>query len=280
MKEKYIRAADADFQHFEVLRSNRNKRYHAGEFLVEGVRSLKEAKACGWEIRSLIYPDAKLSDWANGYIAECGCDINYRLTPELMARLSGKTDPSEMMAIVAMKPDMAESGVDKIVASLPENPMIVLFDRPSNRGNLGTLIRSADALGVSLLLTTGHSVDLYDPEVVVSAMGSFFKVPAMRISDNRVLDALIERLRRRYGDFTLLGTTAHRQHPIWGAPLAKSFMLMIGNETMGLSAAFKEKCDLLCTIPMAEDSYATSFNVSCAATAMLYEAVRQRAGGQ
>ena len=83
-------------------------------------------------------------------------------------------------------------------------------------------------------------------------------------------------MRKKYRKFTLLGTTAHRQHPIWTAPLDKPFMLMIGNETMGLSAAYKEQCDLLCTIPMAEDSYATSFNVSCAATAMLYEAVRQR----
>ena len=276
MREKYIKSADADYQKFEVLRSNRTKRYHYGEFLVEGVRSLKEAKTCGWEIKSLIYPDAPLSDWANGYIKECNCALNYRLKPELMAKLSGKTDVSEMMAIVAMKPDMAESALDKLVDSLPENPMIVLFDRPSNRGNLGTLIRSADALGVSLILTTGHSVDLYDPEVVVSAMGSFFKVPALRVSDKNALDSFIEKMREKYKKFTLLGTTAHRQHPIWTAPLDEPFMLMIGNETMGLSAAYKEQCDFLCTIPMAEDSYATSFNVSCAATAMLYEAVRQR----
>ena len=61
MREKYIKSADADYQKFEVLRSNRTKRYHYGEFLVEGVRSLKEAKTCGWEIKSLIYPDAPLS---------------------------------------------------------------------------------------------------------------------------------------------------------------------------------------------------------------------------
>ena len=276
MREKYIKSADADYQKFEVLRSNRTKRYHYGEFLVEGVRSLKEAKTCGWEIKSLIYPDAPLSDWANGYIKECSCALNYRLKPELMVKLSGKTDVSEMMAIVAMKPDMAENVLDKLVDSLPENPIIVLFDRPSNRGNLGTLIRSADALGISLILTTGHSVDLYDPEVVVSAMGSFFKVPALRVSDKNALDSFIEKMREKYKKFTLLGTTAHRQHPIWTAPLDEPFMLMIGNETMGLSAAYKEQCELLCTIPMAEDSYATSFNVSCAATAMLYEAVRQR----
>ncbi|MCI8387524.1 MAG: RNA methyltransferase [Clostridiales bacterium] len=270
MREIFIKSKNADYQRFEVLRSNRNKRYRYGEFLVEGVRSLKEAAACNWEIHSLIYPDAQLSDWARGYIESTRTNVNYRLTPELMRELSGKTDPSEMMAIVAMRDDSLDN------VKLSKNPFIVLFDRPSNRGNLGTLIRSCDALGADLLLITGHAVDLYDPEVVVSAMGSFFKLPVVRIDDNTKLDLFINRLRNDYPDFSLLGTTAHKQCPIWKAPLDKPFMLMIGNETMGLNAAFKEKCDYLCTIPMAEDSYASSFNVACAATAMMYEAVRQR----
>ena len=273
MREIFIKSKNADYQKFEVLRSNRNKRYRYREFLVEGVRSLKEAAACGWRINSLIYPDAPLSDWARGFIQSTRTKVNYRLTPELMRELSGKSDASEMMAVVAMRGE-DENSLESV--KLSDNPFIVLFDRPSNRGNLGTLIRSCDALGADLLLITGHAVDLYDPEVVVSAMGSFFKLPALRIDDNELLWKYVDGLREKYPGFSLLGTTAHRQHPIWDAPLSGPFMLMIGNETMGLNAAFKEKCDLLCTIPMAEDSYATSFNVSCAATAMMYEAVRQR----
>lgn len=75
-----------------MLKTNRNKRYRYGEFLVEGVRSLKEALACGWEIRSLIYPDAPLSDWAREYIESTNCQTNYKLSPGLMRELSGKTD--------------------------------------------------------------------------------------------------------------------------------------------------------------------------------------------
>jgi TrmH family RNA methyltransferase len=270
MREIIINSKNADYQKFEVLKSNRNKRYRYNEFLVEGVRSLKEAAACGWEIHSLIYPDAPLSDWAREFIATVKTEINYRLTPELMRELSGKSDTSEMMAVIAMREDNLDA------VKLSANPFIVLFDRPSNHGNLGTLIRSCDALGADLFLITGHAVDLYEPDVVVSAMGSFFKVPVVRVEDNTKLWDFIANLKSDYSDFTVIGTTAHRQHPIWEAPLSKPFMLMIGNETMGLNAAFKEKCDLLCTIPMAEDSYATSFNVSCAATAMMYEAVRQR----
>ena len=270
MREVYIGAKNAVYQKFEVLKTNRNKRYRYGEFLVEGVRSLKEALACGWEIRSLIYPDAALSGWAREYIESTNCQTNYKLSPELMRELSGKTDTSEMMAIIAMREDSLEK------VKLSANPFIILFDRPSNRGNLGTLIRSCDALGADLLIMTGHAVDLYDPEVVVSAMGSFFKLPVARLNDNNKLWEYVARLKFEYPDFSVIGTTAHRQHPVWDAPLDKPFLLMIGNETMGLNAAFKEKCDLLATIPMAPDSYATSFNVSCAATALMYEAVRQR----
>ena len=73
-----------------------------------------------------------------------------------------------------------------------------------------------------------------------------------------------------------LGTTAHKENPIYSADLTVPLMLMMGNETMGLNKAFKEYCDMLCTIPMSEKSYASSFNVSCAASIMMYEITRQR----
>ena len=96
---------------------------------------------------------------------------NYQLTSELMGELSGKTDTSELMAVVRMRPD------DLSLLPLSENPCLVLFDRASNRGNLGTILRSCDALGADGLILTGHAVDLYDPEVIVSSMGSFFEAP-------------------------------------------------------------------------------------------------------
>ena len=70
--------------------------------------------------------------------------------------------------------------------ALSSNPFIVLFDRPSNKGNLGTMIRSCDALGVDMLIITGHAVDLYEPDVIVSAMGSFFNLPVIRIIHMRI----------------------------------------------------------------------------------------------
>lgn len=270
MREKEIFNKNNDFQKFEVLKTNRKKRYRYNEFLVEGVRSLNEAVKNNWKIKSFLYDKGNLSDWARDMIARVQTDLNFCLTPDLMKELSGKEDTSELMAVIEMREDR----LDTIMLS--ENPFIVLFDRPSNKGNLGTMIRSCDALGVDMLILTGHSVDLYDTDVVVAAMGSFFNLPVIRISDNKMLFEYVNKLRTWYPDFITVGTTAHNAKPIYTANLASPLMLMMGNETMGLNKAFKEYCDLLCTIPMSEKSYATSFNVSCAASILMYEITRQR----
>ena len=271
MKETKIYSQNAAFQKFQVLKTNRNKRYKYHEFLVEGVRSLNEAVNNHWKIKSFLYNKDSLSDWARKMIRQVDTDVNYCLTPELMAALSGKEDTSELMAVIEMREDSLEA------VPLSETPFLVLFDRPSNKGNLGTMIRSCDALGADLLIMTGHGVDLYDPDVVVSAMGSFFKLPVVRVTDNTALYVCIAKLKSKYPNFMTIGTTAHHEYPIYDTDLTVPLLLMTGNETMGLNKAFKEFCDRLCTIPMAENSYASSFNVSCAASILMYEVTRQRA---
>lgn len=272
MVEKKIFSKNNIYQKFEVLKTNRNKRYRYHEFLVEGVRSLNEAVKNHWKIKSFLYDKNNLSDWAGDMIKNVNTDENYCLTAELMRELSDKEDTSELMAVIEMREESFEN------ISLSDNPFIVLFDRPSNKGNLGTMIRSCDALGADMLIVTGHAVDIYDSDVIVAAMGSFFNLPVIRIADNNVLFEYIGELKRRYPGFLLLGTTAHKEHPVYSVDLTVPLMLMMGNETMGLNKAFKEYCDLLCTIPMSEDSYASSFNVSCAASILMYEITRQRNG--
>jgi len=133
---------------------------------------------------------------------------------------------------------------------------------------------------VEALLLTGHSADLYEPEVIAASMGSFFKLPVIRIAENETLLQFLAALREKYPGFQIVGTTAHRESSIYNADLRRPTLFLIGNETQGLSKAYRELCDLMVTIPMAEDAYATSFNVGCAATVMFYEARRQRALGR
>lgn len=258
------------YQHFQVLKKNRNKRYKYNEFLVEGVRSINEAVMKGWHIKAFIFGNGKRSAWADNILRMVHTDMNYCLTRELMTELSEKTDTSELMAVIEMKNNTLFD------ESISENPFIVLFDRPSNKGNLGTMIRSCDALGADCLVITGHSVDLYDPDVIAASMGSFFKLPIVRISDNCILWKFVSDMKNKHSDFKLIGTTAHKQNLICHADLTVPLMLMIGNETIGLNQTFRKNCDMMCTIPMSEDSYASSLNVSCAASIIMYEVKRQR----
>ena len=271
MKAVKIYSKNATYQKLEVLKTNRNKRYKYYEFFVEGVRNINEAIRNNWHICSFLYTTEKpLSNWSKDILRTVNSDCNYELTARLMADLSNKEDTSELMAVVKMRDDSFEQFY------FSKNPVIALFDRPSNKGNLGTIIRSCDALGVEGLIITGHAVDLYDTDVIVSSMGSFFNVPTIRVTDNAQVMAFIKNMKADYPDFKVVGTTAHEQNPIYSIDMSKPIMFMIGNETDGLCRAYKECCDVQVTIPMADISSASSLNVACAATIMFYEASRQR----
>jgi len=273
MKTKEIFAKDATYQKFEVLKANRNKRHRYQEFIIEGVRNINQALDYGWRIHSFIYGrDHELSQWANELLKITPTVTNYSLSAELMAELSGKTDPSELLAIVNMQPPA--------IMGLSNTPVIALFDRPSNKGNLGTLLRSCDALGVDQLIITGHSIDIYDPEVIGASMGSFFKVPFLRLSDNRDIDGYIDDLRRQYPNLTVIGTDENSEKAIHQLDLQSPVLIMIGNEKDGLNRHLQEICDVMAEIPMSEHRAASSLNVSCAATVVFYEVNRQRHTGK
>lgn len=271
MKVSKIYSKNAVYQKFEVLKSNRNKRYKYNEFLVEGVRNINEAIRNHWEIASFIYSgENKLSDWAKNILANVKTEVNYELTSQLMQDISSKEDTSELLAIVKMRDDDVSLLYDT------KNPLIAVFDRPSNKGNLGTIIRSCDSFGIDGLIITGHAVDLYDPNVVTSSMGSFFNVPVFRVSDNKTLFDFFDKMKNKFQDFQIVGTTAHKETSIFQVDFTVPTAFMIGNETDGLNKTFKQCCDVLMTIPMSEKSSASSFNVGCAATVFFYEAIRQR----
>lgn len=283
MKNIYIGKRNASYQQLQGLKDNRTKRLRQGAFFVEGVRNINQAIAADWKIRSFISSENSLSNWAEDILATVKTTVNYQLSKELAAELSGKEDISELMAVVEMKKtqrwlDAETDGSAGQPAA--ENPLLVLFDRPGNKGNLGTILRTCDALGADGLILTGHGVDLYDPEVLQASMGSFFRVPVWQVESNEELDVFLEQLRTKYPSLQLVGTTSRREKPIYTQQLTGPVMILLGNETMGLSHRYKEIADVLCSIPMAETSSASSLNVGCAASILLYEVARQRGMGQ
>jgi TrmH family RNA methyltransferase len=274
MTTQRIHTKNAAYQKLEVLLSNRNKRHKYNEFIVEGVRNINEAVRNGWRINSFIYVhDKKPSKWMADLLDNVETKVNYGLADSLMGELSGRGDTSELMAVVAMR-DNSENDRE-----MSGNPVLALFDRPSNKGNLGTLLRSCDAFGVEKLIITGHSVDIYDPDVIGASMGSFFKVPFVRLTDNAEIDEYISRIRQTHPKLQIIGTVAKEGNVIYDIDMTVPVLFLIGNESEGLSKVYLEMSDVWATIPMSGQSSASSFNVSCAATVMFYEAVRQRGSG-
>lgn len=258
-----------DFQYIETLRRNRTKRFRAKEFFVEGVRAINQAIHYQWQINAFIFSREKtLSSWAEDILLSVPTDRHYDLPLALMEKISQKEDTSEVIALV----QMPEENLDRI--PIHPNSLILVLDRPSNPGNLGTIIRSSDALGVDGVVITGHAADLFDPETIRATTGSFFALPIIPLSSYQELIPWIEQLRKQLPQIQLIGTSAKSSIPIAEGDFTRPTMVFIGNETAGLSENNKALCDNMFTIPMSGS--ASSMNVACATSILLYEISRQR----
>jgi TrmH family RNA methyltransferase len=250
------------FQHAETLKRNRHKRHAHRELFVEGVRNLEQAAAHGWAFRSLFYDAQRpLSSWARALRSRAGAGTEFACAPALIAKLSDKTEPSELCAIVAMP----EDGLHRIAG--PPALKLVILDRPQNPGNLGTILRTADAFGVHGVVITGHAVDLYDPAVIRASVGSFFAVPAVRVPSHKEVLSWLQP--RRAAGLRLVGTSARAERPLHPEALAPPVALVFGNESEGLSRAWREACDSLVRIPMA--GTASSLNITSAVAIVLHQ---------
>lgn len=266
---KIINSENNDFQYIETLRRNREKRSKNKEFFIEGVRPINQAIKYDWNIRAFGYArNKKLSSWAQNILKKSSAKNHYELPIELLEKLSNKEESSELIAIVGMKDD------DLTRILLKDNPLILIFDRPSNPGNLGTLIRSSDALGVDGIIITGHAVDLYDPEVISASTGSFFALPIIRKPSHNDLITWITEMKKDYKDLQIVGTDEKGNETIDQHDFKKPIILLVGNETSGLSKAYRTICHNMVKIPMYGS--ASSINVACASSIILYEIDRQR----
>lgn len=258
-----------DFQHADVLRRNRQKRQAYREFFLEGVRPINLAIEHRWSIHAFFSSEERgLSDWARNILRHSTAIVHYDLPARLLEKLSNKSEASELIAIVAMPPD------DLSRVPLGDNPLVVVFDRPSSPGNLGTLIRSSDSLGVNGLIVAGHGVDLYDPETISASRGSLFALPSVRIPGPKELLPWLERTREQFDRLQVFAADEAAENALWQQDFRLPSIVLLGNEKWGLSAALRAAADVRVRIPMS--GVASSLNVAVAGSIILYEISRQR----
>jgi tRNA G18 (ribose-2'-O)-methylase SpoU len=262
-----VTTRNARFQQWEALLANRNKRTRSGSFLIQGVRPITLAVERGWPIESMLHASTgRRSPWAARMLAAVE-GPRFALADELLRELGGKDEETpELVAVGRLLPDdLARIDLGG------KAPLLVVFDRPGSPGNLGTLVRSADAFGARGVVVAGHAADIYDPRTVRASTGSLFTLPVVHVPSAQ--DVLAWCAEQR-ADLRIVGTDESGTTTVDRQDLRGPTLVVVGNETTGMSAAWRAACTEVASIPIG--GAASSLNAATAATVVLYEAARQR----
>jgi 23S rRNA (uridine2479-2'-O)-methyltransferase len=254
-----IRSADDRYQVLSSLLTTRAKRHRRRAFIVQGVRQIDAALAAGWPLEAVAWRRGRhLSQWASGIVERAEVADRYELEPSLMAGLSGKDDPAELVLV-------AKIPVRRL-SDTPVGPDTVacVLDRIASPGNLGSVVRSADALGAGVVVTVGHGADPYDPVCVRASTGSLFVVPVVSTSSIEEVVSWCA-----VGDGVQLVGADEQGQPSGPGDLGPPVALVLGSEGRGLSRAARDACARTVAIPMAGRA-ATSLNVAVAAGILLH----------
>lgn len=255
-----------EVRQLRALLRDSGARDEASAFVLEGPRLLEDALRRGVDVSEIYLGTNARTAFASllAHPAVDGVPVA-ELKEGVLEKLGTTRTPQPVLAVVPMPDAAAVADLDG------PGPVLVVVD-VADPGNLGTLLRSAEASGCAGLVCCGTTVDPYNPKVVRASAGSIFGVP---IVDGRggpwdsatVLAALGQAGRRRYG--AAVGGT-----PLTGVDLAGLVALVLGNEARGIPAELDEHLDGRISVPMA--GAAESLNVAMAGTVLVFEAARQR----
>ena len=247
-------------QELRRLLGRRSSRYDEGLFVVEGPLLVAEAVRAGWRVEAQFVPEDSDS-------AVDGGGSVYELLPGVLERVASTEAPQPPIAIVRMP-----EAVD-VHERLLEASFVVALDRVSDPGNLGTILRSAEAAGADLVVLTPGGVDPYNSKVVRASAGALFNLP--------VVVAELDELRT--AGLRLIGSSSHDSdgrtvHPHTDIDLTGRVAIVMGNEAAGLPDEWDDVTGPVgewVTIP--HQGRSESLNVAMATTVLAFEAARQRA---
>jgi tRNA G18 (ribose-2'-O)-methylase SpoU len=263
-----VSSRNALFQQWLALKTNRQKRHRLGQFIVEGTSAIDAAAKHGWVIDDLLYPAGRrLSDWATAHLSRAAAARRVEMEPALLAELTDRHEGTELLAVARSR----EAQLSALPLVAPW--LLVVLDRPKSAGNLGSIIRTAVSFDATALVLTGHAADPFDPACVRASVGTLFDLPIVRLPSHGELLAWVASERARQ-PLTLLGSGQHGPARVGELALGGNVVLVLGNETQGLSHAYLEACDAVVQLPTS--SRQPSLNVAAAAAILLYEVRRSR----
>lgn len=247
------------------LLHNKGRKKH-GKFLVEGVRLVNEAirshEQSSAHVECVIYtlssglPEGIEADQNDEHIQWIG------VSDAVFAKCSDTVHSQGVIAVV----QQWKARLDAVMNA--KHPLVIAVDGIQDPGNLGTIIRSADAVGATGVVIGKGSVDVYNPKTVRATMGSLFHVPIIEAD----LEVVLPQVREHGIDIVSTGLQTDRY--CYDEDFTKGMWIVVGNEGHGVSARISKYVDRQIIIPM--DGQAESLNVAMATTVILFEALRQR----
>ena len=244
------------------LRSLRDKkaRKEEGLFLAEGLRIIAEARDSGRLPEIIMFSaEGARHPLASEIIAatEAAGGDAIETTPDILSKTSGKDNPQMILGAYG-QPETSLSAIDRSSA-----PLWFVAQALRDPGNIGTILRTGDAVGAGGLILIDDSADPYSVEAVRASMGAIFTQKVAKAPWGEFVTWL------RAGSGQLVGTSLKATHDYLEVEYTQPCFLLIGNEQQGLPAAYEEECDTLVKIPMA--GRADSLNAAIAAAVMAFQ---------
>ena len=241
-------------------------REESGEMIVEGFRECRRALDNGYRPRAIFHcPDFYLKNENEpAIVEECrakGAEV-FTCSRQCFTKIAYKERPDGLLMV---GPHVTVKLSD---LKLPENALVIVTEAIEKPGNLGTILRSADAAKVAAVIVCNRTTDIHNPNVVRASTGTMFSVPIAEATSDEALEFL-----KSHG-FKILAATPHAEKLHFEVDLTGNVAIALGAEQYGLTAKWMDGAELRVRIPML--GLADSLNVSAAATILVYEAVRQR----
>ncbi len=235
-------------------------------FLLEGPHLIEEALKNDVMLNYIVYSDSFIKDPYQEELISFLCEkynTIYNVSDSLFEYIADTESPQGIIA-AAVKPNDDFEEILKDSSS-----SVVVLDRIQDPGNMGTIIRTADAAGIQGIISIKGSVDFFNSKTVRAAAGSFFRIPLFQINVEYQLIDLLTKYEKN-----IIATSPKAEKYYYDLPIFENYALIIGNEANGVSEALLDCADYRVKIPMLRDT--ESLNASVAASIIIYEMVRKK----
>ncbi|MBQ6918500.1 MAG: RNA methyltransferase [Prevotella sp.] len=244
MEETIITSVqNARIKHVVALQQKSSLRREEGLFVVEGQREIEHCRACGYEI-------------VEEFV------LNKNVTPQVYEKMAYRGSTEGMIAVAKCK----EHSLAKL--QLKDNPLIVILESVEKPGNLGAILRSAEAAGVDAVIVCDPLTDMYNPNLIRASIGGVFCVPSAVCSSEECIAFLKER------GISILTAQLQDSYEYYDYDMTRATAIVMGTESTGLTDQWRQAADAHIRIPML--GRLDSLNVSVSAAILMYEALRQR----